>query len=194
MTPTRKAALAAAFPEARFDVELADELPFGVSCVADAFVDVDDPDRLDALAELCRKKKLDLLLLGDSPNVLALPGGVPGVVARLGPACWGRLVAGATAAPQLPGGRPPGAVVELFEAPKKAAPVDELVGDLGMRGIRLRSARLSDRDGGYVVNEGEATARDVLTLRDYVRERVRKEWGVKLRDRLLVVGRERSSR
>ncbi len=191
MTPTRRAALSKAFPEAEFDVDLSERLPFGVASTADAWVDVDDPERLDALAELCRAKKIDLYLLGDAPNLLPLEGGVPACVAKLGPSCWGRLVAGATAVPQLPESRPQGAVVELFEPPKKAAPVDELVGDLGMRGIRLRSVRLSDRDAGFVVNEGEATARDVLTLRDYVRERVAREWGVKLRDRLMVIGRPR---
>jgi UDP-N-acetylenolpyruvoylglucosamine reductase len=43
-----------------------------------------------------------------------------------------------------------------------------------------------------VINEGEASARDVLALVDYLKRKVEARSGVKLMELLRVVGRDRS--
>ena len=79
----------------------------------------------------------------------------------------------------------------MFAEPDADSSLDSMIGDLGMRGVRLRSVRLSERDGNLVVNEGEASTRDVLSLMDWVRARLAREWGVQVEDRVSLVGRTR---
>ncbi|MCK6529484.1 FAD-binding protein [Myxococcota bacterium] len=79
----------------------------------------------------------------------------------------------------------------VFRDPAMGEPAGEVIERLGLRGIRIRGARISEVHGNWVVNEGGATARDVLLLMDYVRDRARREAGVELVDALRVVGRVR---
>ncbi len=56
----------------------------------------------------------------------------------------------------------------------------KLIMDAGLRGYRVGDAQVSEKHCGFVVNRGEATARDVWTLIKDVRERVLKDAGVEL--------------
>jgi UDP-N-acetylmuramate dehydrogenase len=75
-----------------------------------------------------------------------------------------------------PGGRNAGCV---FKNPP-GVPAGRLVDELGLKGTRRGGAVVSPRHANFVVNEGHASAADVLGLLDLVRERVRKETGVDL--------------
>jgi UDP-N-acetylmuramate dehydrogenase len=75
-----------------------------------------------------------------------------------------------------PGGRNAGCVFKNT----KAAPAGKLIDELGLKGTRRGGALVSPRHANFVVNEGEATASDVLALLDLVHERVEKETGVDL--------------
>ncbi len=88
----------------------------------------------------------------------------------------------------------PGAVPSagcVFKNPPRGDPAGKLIDQLGMKGIRIRGARISEVHANYVVNEGGATAKDVLLLMEYVRDRVRKEAGVELADEVRIIGRDR---
>ena len=52
--------------------------------------------------------------------------------------------------------------------------------DAGLRGYSVGDAQVSKKHCGFVVNKGEATAADVLTLIKDVQETVLKQFGVKL--------------
>lgn len=69
------------------------------------------------------------------------------------------------------------------EADAPAAPVTagEVVDQLGFKGKAQGGARISETNAEYIVNEGSATADDVLTLSDLIREQARKLRGLNLK-------------
>jgi UDP-N-acetylenolpyruvoylglucosamine reductase len=75
-----------------------------------------------------------------------------------------------------PGGRNAGCV---FKNPS-GAHAGRTIDALGLKGLRRGKAVVSPRHANFVVNEGGASAADVLGLIDDVRERVRAETGAEL--------------
>jgi len=75
-----------------------------------------------------------------------------------------------------PGGRNAGCV---FKNPK-GGPAGRLIDEAGLKGTRRGAAVVSPRHANFVVNEGGASAADVLALLDIVRERVRETSGAEL--------------
>jgi UDP-N-acetylenolpyruvoylglucosamine reductase len=175
-----------------YDAPMAPWVPLGAGGEADVLVVTDSPSVLDQCGAFARTQKVDLLILGRNPNVLVRDAGIRGVAVVLqGALLDAELPPHAIVPTALPGGLPDERCLAMFADPRKGRDIDSMVSDLGMRGIRLRSARLSESHGNLVVNEGEARSRDVLSLMDWVRERIAREWGVKCDDRATVVGRTR---
>jgi UDP-N-acetylmuramate dehydrogenase len=75
-----------------------------------------------------------------------------------------------------PGGRNAGCV---FKNPA-GTPAGRILDELGLKGTRVGGAVVSPRHANFVVNEGRATATDVLALLDLLHERVQRETGVDL--------------
>jgi UDP-N-acetylmuramate dehydrogenase len=75
-----------------------------------------------------------------------------------------------------PGGRNAGCV---FKNPKDV-PAGRIIDELGLKGARRGRAVVSPRHANFVVNEGGATAADVLALVDLVHQQVRREAGIDL--------------
>jgi UDP-N-acetylmuramate dehydrogenase len=75
-----------------------------------------------------------------------------------------------------PGGRNAGCV---FKNPAEGH-AGRMIDALGLKGLRRGKAVVSPRHANFVVNEGGASAADVLGLIDELRERVRAETGVDL--------------
>ena len=63
-----------------------------------------------------------------------------------------------------------------------------LIDQCGLRGYRHGGAAVSDKHCGFVVNKGEATAADVMTLIKDVQETVLKQFGVKLEPEVKMIG------
>ena len=55
-----------------------------------------------------------------------------------------------------------------------------MIDELGLKGLNVGDARVSDRHANFFVNAGHASAADMLALIGEVRERVRKAFGVEL--------------
>lgn len=64
----------------------------------------------------------------------------------------------------------------------------KLIMDAGLRGYSVGDAQVSGKHCGFVVNKGEATATDVLTLIKDVQETVLKQFGVKLEPEVKMIG------
>jgi len=64
----------------------------------------------------------------------------------------------------------------------------KLIMDAGLRGYSVGDAQVSEKHCGFVVNKGEATASDVLTLIKDVQETVLKQFGVKLEPEVKMIG------
>lgn len=64
----------------------------------------------------------------------------------------------------------------------------KLIMDAGLRGYSVGDAQVSEKHCGFVVNKGESTAADVLTLIKDVQETVLKQFGVKLEPEVKMIG------
>ncbi len=62
----------------------------------------------------------------------------------------------------------------------------KMIDDLGMKGLRVGGAMISDRHANFIVNRQEATASDIFRLMDVMRERVGKSFGVELEEEVIV--------
>jgi UDP-N-acetylmuramate dehydrogenase len=61
-----------------------------------------------------------------------------------------------------------------------------MIDELGLKGLSVGDARVSDRHANFFVNAGRASARDMLTLIADVGERVEKTYGIKLENEVVV--------
>ena len=75
----------------------------------------------------------------------------------------------------------------IFKNPGSIA-AGKLIEELGLKGMSVGGARISEVHGNFIVNEGKATACDVLKLIAVVRERVRQERGIDLQPEVMILG------
>ncbi len=62
--------------------------------------------------------------------------------------------------------------------------------ELRLKGSRVGKAIVSDAHGNFIVNEGRATARDVLDLIDDIKASALRERGVQLELEVRVIGED----
>jgi UDP-N-acetylenolpyruvoylglucosamine reductase len=77
----------------------------------------------------------------------------------------------------------------MFKNPE-TAPAGRLVDELGLKGTRVGAAMVSEVHANFIVNLGGATARDVLSLIELVRLRVREARGIDLHTEVEIVGED----
>ena len=65
-----------------------------------------------------------------------------------------------------------------------------MVEELGLKGEGIGGARVSEVHGNFIVNEGNARARDVLDLIERIRGRARQERGIELETEVQIVGED----
>jgi UDP-N-acetylenolpyruvoylglucosamine reductase len=75
----------------------------------------------------------------------------------------------------------------VFKNPA-SIPAGRLVDELGLKGTRMGGAVISKVHGNFIVNEGGASAGDVLGLIELVRERARETRGIELETELQIIG------
>lgn len=66
----------------------------------------------------------------------------------------------------------------------------KLIQDCGLRGFRIGGAEVSGLHCGFIVNNGNATANDVIELIKYIQTTVHERFGVELQTEVKVVGEE----
>lgn len=66
----------------------------------------------------------------------------------------------------------------------------KLIDDCGLRGFAVNDAQVSEKHCGFVVNKGNATAKDVLELMEKVEQKVFDEFGVRLEPEVRIIGEE----
>ncbi|MBM3821928.1 MAG: UDP-N-acetylmuramate dehydrogenase [Verrucomicrobia bacterium] len=79
----------------------------------------------------------------------------------------------------------------IFRNPE-GTPAGRLVDELGLKGSREGGARVSEVHGNFIVNEGGATASDVLKLIERIQRVVRDSRGIDLRTEVEIVGVDRA--
>jgi UDP-N-acetylmuramate dehydrogenase len=65
-----------------------------------------------------------------------------------------------------------------------------LIESAGLKGEAIGNAKVSEDHANYIVNLGNATARDVVALMNLIQRRVRENTGIDLEPEIKVVGRE----
>jgi UDP-N-acetylenolpyruvoylglucosamine reductase len=75
----------------------------------------------------------------------------------------------------------------MFKNPL-TVPAGKLIDELGLKGTRKGGALISTEHGNFIVNEGNATAQDVLDLIELIRNRARAERGIDLETEVEIIG------
>ena len=75
----------------------------------------------------------------------------------------------------------------IFKNPP-AIPAGKLVDELGLKGTRIGGAVVSTVHGNFIVNEGAATAADILALIDLIRRTARERRGIELETEVEILG------
>lgn len=77
----------------------------------------------------------------------------------------------------------------IFKNPA-AIPAGRLIDELGLKGTRVGDAVISDVHGNFIVNEGGASAGEVLALIEMVKQRARVARGIELETEVEILGDE----
>jgi UDP-N-acetylenolpyruvoylglucosamine reductase len=75
----------------------------------------------------------------------------------------------------------------IFKNPVEC-PAGKLVEELGLKNKTIGAARVSEIHGNFIVNEGEATARDVIRLISEIQARAKADCGIDLQTEVQSVG------
>ncbi len=67
-------------------------------------------------------------------------------------------------------------------------PAGKLIDELGLKGTRVGGAVVSDLHGNFIVNDGNATAQDVLNLIRIIKERAKAARGIELETEVQIIG------
>lgn len=67
-------------------------------------------------------------------------------------------------------------------------PAGKLIEELGLKDKKIGGARISPVHGNFIVNDGDATAEDVLELIDLIRNTAARARGIKLEPEIIVLG------
>jgi UDP-N-acetylenolpyruvoylglucosamine reductase len=78
----------------------------------------------------------------------------------------------------------------IFKNPEKI-PAGKLVDELGLKGTRVDGAMVSAEHGNFIVNDGHATARDVLDLIAQLKARAKEAHGIELHTEVEIIGEDR---
>ena len=68
--------------------------------------------------------------------------------------------------------------------------VGTMIEELGLKGYRVGDAEISTKHAGFIVNRGNATAEDVISVIEYTKDKVYEKYGVKLENEIEIIGEE----
>lgn len=69
-------------------------------------------------------------------------------------------------------------------------PTAALIDECGLKGYRVGGAEISTKHAGFIINTGNATAKDVLTLAEIVKTKVYERFNEKIELEIVVMGEE----
>lgn len=66
----------------------------------------------------------------------------------------------------------------------------KLIQDAGLKGYSIGGAAVSEKHSGFVINKGNATAKDITDLIKHIQDEVKKQFGVDLNPEVRIIGEE----
>jgi len=76
----------------------------------------------------------------------------------------------------------------IFKNPSPTISAGKLISELGLKDTRRGGAVISSVHGNFIVNDGTATAADILGLIDLIKKRAKAERGLELREEVEIIG------
>lgn len=75
----------------------------------------------------------------------------------------------------------------VFKRPGDGIFAGKLIEDAGLKGYTVGAAQVSEKHAGFIINRGNATSNDVLTLVDYIRNTVSAQFGIDLECEIIFI-------
>lgn len=66
----------------------------------------------------------------------------------------------------------------------------KLIDESGLKGYSIGGAEVSNKHAGFIVNKGNATAKDIIDLINYVKEKVYEEFGKTIQEEVKIIGED----
>lgn len=66
----------------------------------------------------------------------------------------------------------------------------KLIDECGLKGFQIGGAKVSEKHAGFVINSDNATAKDIIDLIKYIKEKVNEKYGIKIKEEIRIVGEE----
>lgn len=64
----------------------------------------------------------------------------------------------------------------------------KLIDECGLKGYKIRGAKVSEKHAGFVVNDGDATAKDIIDLIEYIKRTVYEKTGKRIELEVEIIG------
>ncbi|MEW6096921.1 MAG: hypothetical protein AB1567_10430 [bacterium] len=64
----------------------------------------------------------------------------------------------------------------------------KLIDEAGLKGVRIGGAYVSHKHANFILNDGKASAEDILKLIEVIKNTVFNKFGVKLEEEIVIVG------
>ncbi len=64
----------------------------------------------------------------------------------------------------------------------------KLIDECGLKGTKVGDAEVSEKHAGFIINKGNATAKDVIELIEKIIETVKQKTGFEIQKELLIIG------
>ena len=74
-----------------------------------------------------------------------------------------------------------------FKRPKNAPPAAYLIDQAGLKGTRIGDAQVSEKHAGFIVNLGNATAKDIQILAEQIKTKILQTYGVELEEEVVFI-------
>ncbi len=81
----------------------------------------------------------------------------------------------------------------IFKNPKGDY-AGRIIEELGLKGLRIGDAQISDLHANFIINRGRAKAKEVMELINIIRERAKKEKGIELELEIEILGENNDTR
>ena len=74
-----------------------------------------------------------------------------------------------------------------FKRPKNSPPAAYLIDQAGLKGTRIGDAQVSEKHAGFIVNVGNATAKDIQALAEQIKNKILQAYGVELKEEVVLI-------
>ena len=76
----------------------------------------------------------------------------------------------------------------FFKNPRPDKPAGMLIDNAGLKGACVGGAQISEKHGNFFMNINNATAKDILNLRDIAKKTVFEKFTIKLEEEVRIIG------